>query len=41
MALRGKKGRAAAPEGGQLSEGLGEVVGGGMVGSRIFVLNNF
>jgi len=34
---RGKR-PGAAPKGGQLSEGLGEVIGGGMAGSRIFFL---
>ncbi len=37
VALRGKKGRAAAENDRRLSQGSGEVVGGGMAGSRIFL----
>ncbi len=36
VALRGKKGPAAVEKGRRLSEGLGEVICGGMAGSRIF-----
>jgi hypothetical protein len=36
VALRGEKGPAAVEKGRRLSEGVGEVVGDGMAGSRNF-----